>query len=204
MGNLGNVPKDTLAEVPITVKDTLSALPCGIVTLVTPPLILPLVTLIGKTILNGALVVITALNSPIPTFCRDTISGSGSTTLPPNRRVVNAVNPSNILGGSLESWLLNKLRLASAVIPEKSPVLSDEIPLPRRLRLVIAATCDSVTDTASVTFGTAATIASRTCSVRSATGTKPALTTVSFTSITLIITVIVSESSSSATVIVTK
>ena len=169
-----------------------------------PPLMLPLTTRIGNTTLNGAPTGMIALKVLLPVCCSETISGIGSTALLPRRSVDRAVSPSKVPAGRLLSWFPNRLRFDRDVIPEKSPVLRDVMPLLRRLRLVIAATWDSVTSAASVTFGAAATIASRTSGVRSATGTNPALRTVSFTSITLIITVIVFESSPSSAVIVTK
>ena len=198
------MPNDTLAEMPSTVKEGLPTRPREIVTLRKPPRILPSVTRIGNTTSNGAPLGITARNSPIPTCWNNTISGNGSIAFPPKRSDLNDDNSLKSPIGTLRNWFLYRFRAESNTMPEKSPVFSDVIPLLRKLRLVIAPTCASVTSAAAATFGTAATIASRTCGVLSATGTNPTLIGVSFTSITLIITTIVSESASSATVIVTE
>ena len=89
--------------------------------------------------------------------------------LSPNRSVVKAVNPSKIPSGRLLSRLPYRFRVVSPVSPERSPDFRAVIPLERRLRLVIAARCASVTSEAEVTPA-AAMIASRTRSVRSLTG----------------------------------
>ena len=65
----------------------------------------------------------------------------------------------------------------SEVSPAKSPAARAMMLPDRRLSLVIAARCASVTSAQSVT-PTAATIVSRTCSVRSQTSVFPAIVTV--------------------------
>ena len=134
----------------------------------------------------------------------DTINGIGTTRFPPKRNDVNAVNPSKILLGRLLSMFPYKLMLVKLVRPEKSPDWSAVIPVERRFRLVIVARCVSVISAASVTFGTAATMASRTCVVRWLTGSDVEAMVVSLTSIMLMMTVIVSVSVPSETVIVTE
>ena len=57
-----------------------------------------------------------------------------------------------------------------AVKPEKSPSFNFEIPAARKLRRVIVARWTLLTSSAELTSGIAATMASRTCGVRSLTG----------------------------------
>ena len=84
-------------------------------------------------------------------------------------------------------------RYVSEVSPLKSPVFNELMDLLLRDKLEIAARCAAVTSAAEETPGTAATIASRTCGVRSLTGVI-ALTGVIcvWVSVTLIVTVILS------------
>ena len=91
----------------------------------------------------------------------------------------------------------------SPVKPAKSPDFSSEIPADRKFRLVIPARCAPVTSSAEVIPETAATIASRTCGVRSLTGSEVAAKSVSATSMTLTITVMVSVRLPSDTVTAT-
>ena len=79
--------------------------------------------------------------------------------------------------------------VVSAVNPLKSPDFSDVMRLPDIESEVIAARCAVVTLAALLTPGTAATIASRICCVRSLSGGS---IIVSSTSVILIVTVIVS------------
>ena len=84
--------------------------------------------------------------------------------------------------------LLFRSSEVSAVSPLKSPVFRELIDLFAKFRDVIAARCAMVTSFALLTPGTAATIASRTAAVRSLTDGIG----VSFTSVTLIVTVMLS------------
>ena len=88
-------------DVRVTVRAELSTLPVGIVTEVTSPLILPFVTLIGKTTENGAPVGIVALNWLSPTFSRVTVRGTGSTALLERVSNNSEDNPSKIPSGRL-------------------------------------------------------------------------------------------------------
>ena len=83
--------------------------------------------------------------------------------------------------------LLCRLSCVSEVKPLKSPDFSDVMPLEIRLSVVISAMCMSVTSSGEVMSGSAATIASRTSGVRSLSGGL-----ISFTFVTLIVTVILS------------
>ena len=67
-----------------------------------------------------------------------------------------------------ELWF--RRRRVSAVRPSKSPSFSDVMPAYPKPKDVIAARCASVTLAQALTPDTAATIPSRTCSVRSQTG----------------------------------
>ena len=88
----------------------------------------------------------------------------------------------------------------SEVNPLKSPDFSDVMPLDVPDSEVIAARCVSVTSSALLIPGTALTILSRTCCVRSLSGGS-----ISLTSVTLMLTLILSvKFPSSETVIVTE
>ena len=78
MGGLGRFPISTLTGNVVpgmrdTLMTSLSVLPAGIVTVVAPLSIVPLMTAIGRIISDGALVVAVALNWPSPTFVSETI-----------------------------------------------------------------------------------------------------------------------------------
>ena len=91
----------------------------------------------------------------------------------------------------------------SATRPEKSPDFSSEMPLPRRLRLLIVARCAKVTSSASRISDNAETMASRTCGVRSMTGIKLGSLKGLLASAKVITTVITSVSISSEAVTLT-
>ena len=85
MGNGVPISTVTGSIVPgtrVTVRVSLSTLPKGILRLVAPPRTLPFLTRIGSTILSGAPVGATALNSPSATHSNETVRGIGSTVLP--------------------------------------------------------------------------------------------------------------------------
>ena len=83
---------------------------------------------------------------------------------------MSAVRPSKTPAGRLLRELLRRSRDVSAVRPSKSPACSDVMPADPKSKDVIAARCAVVTLAQALTPGTAATMASRTCSVRSQNG----------------------------------
>ena len=143
----------------------LSTLPVGIVSEVLP-LKLPLATLIGKVILKGAPVGTTAFIWFVPTFSSTTDNDIGSVVFPLKSTDVRVERPSKIPAGRLLSWLLLKSSVDNESNPAKSSLCSDVIDLLLKSSDVIVARSASVTLLQSVTFGTAAVIASATGVVR--------------------------------------
>ena len=167
---ISTVTAAVVPEVRVTSSMSLSTLPFGIVTVVTPSVRLPFATVTGSTISNNAPAGATALNCPDATLSNETANGIGFTLFLPNRILVSAVNPSKIPAGNSESLLPYRFRSTKPVSPEKSPAFNSEISLFRRFRTVIDARCASVTSAAASTPSIALTIASRTAGVRSSTG----------------------------------
>ena len=150
-GKLGNAPIFTVtaAVVPgvrVTVKISLSTLPTGIVMFVVPPLMLPFVTVIGRTISKGAPVGTTALNWFSLTFSSEILIGSGLTVLSVKSRRVRLVRPEKMLSGNELKLLLLRISIVSVVSPSKISDGNELNSLPAKLSAIRAVSSSKISD----------------------------------------------------------